>query len=85
MTAMENGDKVLLVLLAKVACCFGLALAATGALGGLGVWLLDGAGRWLMGGALIALIAWLVLTRQGRAAVTREAGGQFEISSKERR
>ena len=40
---METGDKVLVLLLAKVACCVGLTLAATGALGGVGVWLLDGA------------------------------------------
>ena len=53
---METGDKVLVLLLAKVACCVGLTLAATGALGGLGVWLLDGAGRWLLGAALIGLI-----------------------------
>ena len=42
---METGDKVLVLLLAKVACCVGLTLAATGALGGLGVWLLAG-GCW---------------------------------------
>jgi hypothetical protein len=57
---METGDKVLVLLLAKVACCVGLTLAATGALGGLGVWLLDGAGRWLLGAALIGLIVVVV-------------------------
>ncbi|MGH6894945.1 MAG: hypothetical protein ACREJ5_00120 [Geminicoccaceae bacterium] len=58
---MATGDKVLVLLLAKVACCVGLTLAATGALGGLGVWLLDGAGRWLLGAALIGLIVVVVV------------------------
>ena len=65
---METGDKVLVLLLAKIACCFGLAPAATGALGGLGVWLLDGASRWLLGAALIALIAAIVLGGSRRTA-----------------
>jgi hypothetical protein len=73
---METGDRVLLVLLAKVACCFGLALAATGALGGLGVWVLDGAGRWLMGGALIALIAAAIFGRPRRAASDAPSQGR---------
>jgi hypothetical protein len=72
--AMATGDKVLVLLLAKLACCVGLGLAATGMLGALGVWLLDGAGRWLIGGALAALIAWIVLVRQGRPAPRRRAG-----------
>jgi hypothetical protein len=72
--AMATGDKVLVLLLAKLACCVGLGLAATGMLGALGVWLLDGAGRWLIGGALPALIAWIVLVRQGRPAPRRPAG-----------
>ena len=38
---METGDKVLILLGAKVACCGLLALAATGALGGLLGWLTD--------------------------------------------
>ena len=62
---METGDKVLMLLLAKVACCVGLALAATGALSGLGVWLLEGPGRWLLGAALIALIAAIILRGSG--------------------
>jgi hypothetical protein len=67
---METGDKVLALLLAKVACCVGRTLAATGALGGLGVWLLDGAGRWLLGAALIGLILAVVLRGSKRAAAT---------------
>lgn len=65
---METGDKVPVPLLAKAACCFGLALAATGALGGLSVWLLDGASRWLLALALIALIAVIILRPSGRTA-----------------
>ena len=62
---METGDKVLVLLLPKDACCFGLALAATGALGGLGVRLLDGTSRWLL---TLALIAVIVLGPSGRTA-----------------
>jgi len=72
---METGDKVLVLLLAKVACCVGLTLAATGALGGLGVWLLDGAGRWLLGAALIGLIVVVVLKTSQRAAAGSLAEG----------
>jgi hypothetical protein len=81
---MATGDKVLVLLLAKLACCVGLGLAATGMLGALGVWLLDGAGRWLIGGALVALIAWIVLVRQGRPA-PRGPAGRPGISGEERR
>jgi uncharacterized membrane protein len=66
---METGDKVLVLLLAKVACCVGLTLAATGALGGFGVWLLDGAGRRLLGAALIGLIVAVVVRRSKRTEV----------------
>jgi len=70
---METGDKVLVLLAAKVACCLGLTLAATGALGGVGMWLLDDAGRWIVGAALIALIAAIVLwpRRTGTATQAR--------------
>lgn len=64
---METSDKVLVLLLAKVACCVGLMLAATGVLGGLGIGLLDGAGRWLLGAALIGLIVAVVLRSSKRA------------------
>jgi hypothetical protein len=74
MMALGTGDKILLLLLAKVVCCFGLALAATGALAGLGVWLLDGPGRWVMGAALIALIAAVVLGWPRRKATQPSAG-----------
>lgn len=43
---MATGDKVLALLGAKALCRGSLALAATGALGGLGVWLTDDVGRW---------------------------------------
>jgi len=75
---METGDKVLVLLLAKVACCVGLALAAAGLLGGVGAWLLDGSGRWLVGGALIALIAWIVLARSRPAPGTPPAQGTVD-------
>lgn len=62
---MQIGDHVLLILVAKLACCALLALGAAGALGGLSIWLFTGSGRWLLGGAIIALIAAL-LHRLGR-------------------
>jgi hypothetical protein len=72
---METGGKVLVLLLAKVACCVGLTLAATGALGSLGVWLLDGAGRWLLGAALVGLIVAVVFRSSKRTAVGSLAEG----------
>ena len=72
---METGDKVLVLLLAKMACCVGLTLAATGALGSLGVWLLDGAGRWLLGAALVGLTLAVVFRSSKRTAVGSLAEG----------
>jgi hypothetical protein len=44
---METSDQVLVLLLAKVACCVGLTLAATGVLGGLsGCWTVLAGGCW---------------------------------------
>jgi hypothetical protein len=77
---METGDKVLVPLLAKFACCFGLALAATGALGGLGAWLLDGAGRWLVGAALVVLMAAIVLRSDAHPARTRTRCRRFDTN-----
>jgi hypothetical protein len=76
---METGDKVLVLLLAKVACCVGLTLAATGSLGSLGVWLLDGAGRWLLGAALVGLIVAVVF----RSSQRTEAGSLAEGAPRE--
>ena len=53
------------LLLAHVACCGGLVLVATGALSGVGAWLLDGGLRWLVVAALLAA-AGLVLWRRRR-------------------
>ena len=75
---MEAGDKVLVLLLAKAACCVGLTLAATGALGGLGIWLLNGAGRWL-GAASVGLIVAVVLKTSQRT----EAGSLAEGAQRE--
>jgi hypothetical protein len=57
---MHTGDKVLLLLIAKVACCGLLALAATGALGGVLTWLITGSTPLvilgLFGAAIIAIV-----------------------------
>jgi len=79
---METGDKVLVLLLAKLACCVGLTLAATGALGGLGVWLLDGAGRWLLGAALVGLIVAVVLRSSKRTEAGSLAKGRAQREPK---
>jgi hypothetical protein len=62
---MQVGDHVLLILVAKLACCALLVLGAAGTLGGLSIWLFTGSGRWLLAGIIIALIAAL-LHRLGR-------------------
>lgn len=48
------------LLVAKVVCCGGLVLVATGALSGVGTWLLDGGLLWLAAGAVV-LIAGIAL------------------------
>ncbi len=53
------------LLLAHVACCGGLVLVATGALSGVGAWLLEGGLTWLVVAALLAA-AGLVLWRRRR-------------------
>jgi len=68
---METGDRVLILLGAKIACCVLMALAAVGALGGLGLSLTDGLGRWLVAGVIAALIAWVVFARRRRPAANR--------------
>lgn len=68
MSAMETGDKVMVVLGAKALCCFLLALAAAGALGGFGAWLIGGMGRWVAAGIVLALIVWAVFARRRRAS-----------------
>lgn len=70
---MTTGDKVLALLGAKAVCCGLLVLAATGALGGIGVWLTDGAGRWLMGGAILVAIVAIVFRRRYRIARSTSA------------
>ena len=55
------------VLIAKVVCCGGILLVATGALTGFGAWLQDGGLVWLAVAAL-AVAAWLVQRRRRRIA-----------------
>jgi hypothetical protein len=63
---MATGDKVLALLVAKIACCGLLVLGATGALGGRGTWLLDGRGKWWLTAALIVAIGALLPGRHDR-------------------
>ncbi|MBI2977362.1 MAG: hypothetical protein HYY38_00680 [Rhodospirillales bacterium] len=66
MNGMETGDRVLILLGAKLACCVLLGLAAAGVLGGLGLFLTTGIGRWVVAGIVVALIAWVVFARRRR-------------------
>src|SRR5690606_17349866 len=77
---MTTGDKVLALLGAKAVCCGLLVFAATGALGGLGVWLTDGAGRWLMGGAILVAIAAIVFRRRRRVQNDQSVERTLEFS-----
>lgn len=52
------------LILAHVVCCGGLVLVATGALGGLGAWILDSGLVWLGAGGIA--IAVLLLWRRWR-------------------
>ena len=52
------------LILAHVVCCGGLVLVATGAVGGLGAWLLDSGLAWLGAGG-IAIAALLPPSYQG--------------------
>ena len=53
------------LILAHVVCCGGLVLVATGAVGGLGAWLLDSGLAWLGAGGIA--IAVLLLWRRRRS------------------
>jgi uncharacterized membrane protein len=66
MSGMETGDKVLVLLGAKLACCVLLTLAAVGVLGGVGMFLATGTGIWVLGVTVVALIFWAVFARRRR-------------------
>ncbi len=69
---MQTGDKVLALLIAKLACCVLLVLAAAGALGGVLAWLTDGSGLWLVAAILVLGIA--ITVRRSRPAAGRDEG-----------
>ncbi len=67
---MDNGPKGgagPALILAHVVCCGGLILVATGAVGGLGAWLLDSGLAWLVAGgiAIAVLLLWRRWRRRG--------------------
>ena len=63
-----GGGRMVGLLAAHVVCCGGIVLMATGAVGGLGTWLLDGGATWLAMPALVAAAGLLLLRRRkGRA------------------
>ena len=61
----SGGGGLLALLLAHAVCCGGLVLVATGAVGGLGAWLLDSGLAWLGAGGIA--IAVLLLWRRRRS------------------
>ncbi|MBI4273477.1 MAG: hypothetical protein HY659_02085 [Rhizobiales bacterium] len=82
---MNTGDKVLALLGVKVICCGLLILAATGALGGVGAWLIDGSGRWLLAGAFVAAIAAIILGKRDRIVThEQQAAAHANIENKKR-
>ena len=60
---------------AKIVCCGTLVLAATGALSGVGGWLMDGGLVWLVPIAAFAIAGWAILRRR-----TREPPDQGEAA-----
>jgi hypothetical protein len=85
---MPTGANVLAILAVKIACCGLLLLGASGALAGLGAWLLDGPDRrWLALAPAVAMSALLLARReQGRrraaVAATAPPGGRRAGSSR---
>lgn len=67
---MNTGDRVLIALGTTLGaaffCCGLVGLAAAGALGGVGTWLLSDSGQWAILGAVSASIAWAIIGRQPR-------------------
>ena len=59
-----GGGRMVGLLAAHVVCCGGIVLIATGAVGGLGTWLLDGGATWLAMPALVAAAGLLLLRRR---------------------
>ena len=59
-----KGRALAALIVAKVICCAGLVLLATGALGGLGAWFMDDGVIWL--GAGFAVVAGALLSLRGR-------------------
>ncbi len=59
---------------AKIVCCGGLVLFATGVLtvNGIGTWLLGGGAVWLVLGAAAAAILWVLWRRQRTGAADTE-------------
>jgi hypothetical protein len=65
--ARDSGIALGSLIAAKIVCCGGFALAATGMLSGLGAWLTDSGYLWVGGAAgILVLAAVLLYRRRGR-------------------
>jgi hypothetical protein len=74
MSNASGGGGFLALALAHAACCGALVLVATGAVGGLGAWLLDSGLAWLgAGGIAIAVLLYWRRRRSCRAVSDRPA------------
>lgn len=61
--ARDSGIALGSLIAAKIVCCGGLALAATGMLSGVGVWLTGSGYLWVGGAAAILLLVAVLLYR----------------------
>ena len=73
------------LMLAHVVCCGGMILVFTGALSGLGTWLLDGGMAWLLLAAVLGVAGWFQLRRRASRAGTRGEPRQSETRPPVRR
>ncbi len=85
---MDNGPKrdgFPGLILAHVVCCGGIVLVATGALSGVGAWLLDGGLTWLLLAAVLGVVGGFLLRRLASRAGTRGEPWQSEARAPVRR
>lgn len=76
----SGGGGFLALGLAHVVCCGGIILVATGALSGLGAWLLEGGLTWLLLAAVLGVAGGFVLRRLAGAARSSGASRQARPS-----
>ncbi len=76
-----KGGRFPALILAHLVCCGGLVLVATGALSGLGAWLLEGGLTWLLLAAVLGVAGGFLLRRLAGAARASGASRQAHASN----